>query len=276
MAHPQFALIGHPIRKSLSDVYHNKMLDKLNIPARYGKFDIEVAQLASFLSTAKENGMLGLSVTMPLKEVIIPLLDACDESAKAIGAVNTVKFEAGKAYGFNTDAIGARKALEEKLQGSLLEKKVVLVGAGGAAKAIAWSLMNAGAKVACTNRTYERAHMLAENLGAQAFAMDVLAKQVQEADILIQSTSVGMMDEQVILPANLIPSHVLVFEIISQPHNGWIDALAKKGCKIVTGKDMWMRQALAQYQIWMGQDFDQKAGQKAFQEILFESRTKPA
>lgn len=250
----QLALIGYPISHSKSDVYHNRFIAEWGLHAHYDKFEVFPETLAQFLQKAKQSNMLGLSVTMPLKTEILPLLDHVDERARAIGAVNTVKFHAGKAWGYNTDALGAYQTLLSPpspfrtLQG----KKAILLGAGGVARAITWELLHAGAHVTLINRTPATARTLAHTMGAYAATWEAIPALLSQVDLLVNATSVGMLDANMILEPALIPSSVTVFDVISAPKNNWIDILTKQGNPTLSGKQFWQFQAMEQYKIWYG------------------------
>lgn len=244
------ALIGSPVIQSKSDHYHNALLSSLGRKERYFKLDIQPFELSDFLTTAKQRSMLGLSVTMPLKECIIPLLDYVDEEARDIGAVNTVKFDNGLAMGYNTDVKGVMHAITHHYHKDLVGKRALILGAGGAAKAIAWGLAKAGMHVTIANRTFEKAQQLAIPLNAHACSFDTLDPILAQCDFLINATPVGMMSAQMIIHPSRVPSHVVVMDSVAFPQNEWISTLAKQGCLTISGKLFWIFQAIEQYKIW--------------------------
>ena len=138
-----YGLIGFPVSGSVSDVTHNAVYDRFHLNAVYVKMPVQPQEIREFLEEARKLPFKGLSVTMPLKEVVIPCLDACDPMAKEIGAVNTLVFNEGKITGYNTDGMGALNAIENKMP--VRGKRMVLLGAGGAAKAIAFEANRRGA-----------------------------------------------------------------------------------------------------------------------------------
>lgn len=244
-------LIGNPVKQSQSDIYHNRFLSHIGFLDRYEKFELSFEELPQFITNAKRNNMIGLSVTMPFKEQIIPLLDEIDETAQRIGAVNTVKFINGKSYGYNTDGKGALQAIQHIDHRPLNNKYAVIVGAGGAAKAIAQTLSHAGMKITIVNRHFEKASVLAQTLKAQALPLSQLASAIKtKCDLLIQATSVGMLDQDSIIPAHAIPSHMTVLDVLSAPKNQWLEQLAQQGALTVSGRLMWIFQAIEQYKIW--------------------------
>jgi len=244
------ALIGSPVIQSKSDHYHNALLTSLGRKERYFKLDIQPYELVDFIAAAKKCNMLGLSVTMPLKECIIPLLDFVNEEARDIGAVNTVKFVNGLAMGYNTDVKGVMHAITHHYHKDLVGKRALILGAGGAAKAIAWGLAKAGMHITIANRTFEKAHQLAISLNARACSFDTLAPVLAECDFLINATSVGMMNRQMIIHPSHVPSHIVVMDSVALPQNEWITSLSKQGCLTLSGKLFWIFQAIEQYKIW--------------------------
>lgn len=244
------ALIGSPIIQSKSDHYHNALLTSLGRRERYFKLDIQPYELSDFLAAAKQRSMLGLSVTTPLKECIIPLLDDVDEEARAIGAVNTVKFVNGLAMGYNTDVKGVLHAITHQYPKELVGKRVLILGAGGAAKAIAWGLSKAGMHITIANRTFEKAERLALSLNARVCAFETLDPILAQCDFLINATTVGMVSNKMIIHPSRVPSHVVVMDSVAFPQNEWIATLAKQGCLTLSGKLFWIFQAIEQYKIW--------------------------
>lgn len=265
-------LIGHPLDKSCSDRIHNAYCQTVGLPAYYGKASVTPNTLADFLEQAKVAGLTGLSVTMPLKEVILDYLDEIDPQAQSIGAVNTVLFKNGKAIGYNTDGIGAIKAIEQKLNQTLSGKRIVIIGAGGAAKAIAAESVKQGAHVTILNRTQAKAKQLATKLncayGPLTYLPEVLASG---SDILVQATCVGMLRAHSLIPAPLLTSSTLVFDIIIQPAmTELLKNAQQQGCPILSGQAMWIHQALEQYKIWLGDTavLDETALKSACQAIF--------
>jgi shikimate dehydrogenase len=250
-------LVGCPVKQSQSDVYHNRFLSHIGRHERYGKFELLAEQLPQFIIDAKQN-MIGLSVTMPFKEQIIPLLDEIDETAQKIDAINTVKFMNGKAYGYNTDGKGALQAIQHIDPRPVNKKYAVIVGAGGTAKAIAWELSHAGMEIIIVNRHFEKARALAKSLQAQALPLSELASVVStKCDLFIQATSVGMFDQSTIISAEKIPSHITILDVLATPKNQWLNQLAQQGSLTISGKLMWRFQALEQYKIWFEPHFKQ-------------------
>lgn len=237
-----YGLIGDPVENSLGHVYHNAIFRKMNLNAMYVKMAVKPEELADFFALAKELGIRGLSVTHPLKEVILPFVDEVDEAAKKIGAVNTLLFAEGKIKGTNTDGLGALDAIEQKL--SVSGKRIVLIGAGGAARAIAFEAKVRGAHVLVLNRTLERAKRVAKEIGCETGGLDEVP---EDYDILVNCSP----DSMPIDPKKLQPNAV-VMDIVYHPRETvFLKEALSRSCQIVYGEEMFMNQAARQTAYWM-------------------------
>ncbi|MES2122658.1 MAG: type I 3-dehydroquinate dehydratase [Chlamydiota bacterium] len=172
-----FALIGDPVDKSRSALFHNPIFREKNVNAVYVKIPLKKEELTAFFKWTDDFPVKGLSVTMPHKESVIPFLDVQSPEVLCIGACNTIKLD-GKRRGFNTDGVGALNAIENK--GSMRDKHLVVVGAGGTAKAIIYEAMQRGAQVTVLNRTHEKAIALAAQLHCRAESWDRFPEVVNE------------------------------------------------------------------------------------------------
>ena len=240
-----YGLIGDPVSLSISDETHNHLIASFDLEAVYVKMQVKETELASFLTIAKTLPFKGLSVTMPLKEAILCSLDEVDPQAVEIGAVNTLLFQEGKILGFNTDGIGALNAIEKK--SSVKGKKIVIVGAGGSAKAIAYEAMSRGGLVTILNRDEQRAAKIAEPLGCFAGGLDQIPKVALEGyDILINCTPVCFpIDFQHILP------NAIFMDIKTKPkETEFLKQAQQKGGSIVYGYEMFTQQAAQQFALW--------------------------
>ncbi len=239
-----YGLIGNPVNQSISDDTHNHFMKISKLDAIYVKMIVTAEELPLFLKLAK-NLFLGLSVTMPLKEVILPYLDHIDKQAHLIRAVNTLCFKEGKIYGYNTDGIGALNALEKKEVTA--NKHILILGAGGAAKAIAYEALCRGAFVTLVNRTLDRAQKIADTLGCQAKSLDEMPSLAKEGyDLLINSTPLAMPIEN-----DAILAKSSVMDIKTKPkETPFLSEARKKNCHITYGYEMFIEQALGQFHIW--------------------------
>jgi len=260
-----YGIIGHPVRHSLSPLIQNLAFTHLGINAVYLAFD--VTDLASAIAGVRALGIKGLSVTIPHKIDIMPFLDTIDEMAQKIGAVNTVVNQEGRLLGFNTDWTGAILALKEK--GKIENEKYVILGAGGAARAVAFGLKQEGAEVIIVNRTYEKGKALAKELNAEALAWDQLSEV--KAYGLINTTPVGMWPDvdRVPVDENIVVNFTLVMDAVYHPLETKLLRLAKKaGCICVDGLSMLVYQGAAQFTLWTGEKAPAEKMMKAAKDFL--------
>jgi len=251
-----FAVFGDPISHSLSPVIHNAAISALGLSARYHAFKVKKENLGNALSGAHAMGFGGVNLTIPLKEAALKFVEP-DTIAGQIGAVNTVDFKNGM-RGYNTDGIGAKKAVESAGI-SIKDKTVLLLGAGGASRAISFQFALAGARLLIVNRTEERAHSLAQDVSvigkAEGFSLTELKKHIAEADILINSTSVGMYPNtnNTLVKKEMMHSNLVVFYIVYNPlHTRLLKEAKASGARIITGEKMLIYQGAEAFRIWTG------------------------
>lgn len=257
-----FALIGDPVGQSLSPAMHNAAFRALGLNCAYITLRVPKPTLANAIAGVRALGIAGLNVTIPHKISIISLLDELDESANLVGAVNTVKNNRGKLIGFNTDGEGALRALEEKID-SVKGKEVVLLGAGGAARAIAFSLARVGARLTIANRTVPRAQALASaveqklstNVKVASLNRAELTKALKNVDVLINATSVGMHPkiDKTLVRANMMRRGLVVYDIVYKPLRTKLLREARRaGGKTIDGLGMLVHQGALAFEIWTG------------------------
>ncbi len=258
-----YAVIGDPIEQSLSPAVHNVAfrhlgMNKVLVPLRF-----PAGKLAESFRAVEWLGIKGFSVTIPHKEDVVPLLSQADGAVQQTGSCNTVIIQDGKKLGDNTDYRAAMESLENAYGGPtedgrspLFEKHVLIVGAGGVARSIAVGLVRRGASVSITNRHDDRATALAEKVGCRTISWAMRASTV--SDIIINCTSVGMhpnVDESPLPPAAFHKSGLFVFDTIYHPENTMLLKLARdRGCRTITGVDMFIGQAAQQFKLYTGQD----------------------
>ena len=254
------AIIGDPVEHSLSPVMHNAAFKELGLNLVYVAFTVTRNELKEAISSARSLGLRGLNVTMPHKKAVISYLDETDSTAKAIGAVNTILNEQGKLIGYNTDGVGAMRALKEKGI-SPDGKKMLLLGAGGAAKAIAFQASQEVEELVILNRTSEKAEKLAELLRKKfgervkggTLSAEFLTKEMKTTDILVNATSVGMHPDvnSSPVPSDLLRSGLCVMDIIYNPLETKLVTDAKAvGAKVVLGLEMLLYQGAVAFEIW--------------------------
>lgn len=244
-----FGVAGNPISHSLSPLLHNmgfrrEIVNAVMLP-------LKVRSLDDLLTVVRELPLAGVAVTMPLKEEVLPHLANMDPLTAKIGACNTLRTGAdGKLYGFNTDVAGVIRPLEKRLK--LKGARVAVLGAGGAARAAVFGLVDQGAEVFVVNRTHEHAVALARQAKAKSLKHEVFAKQ--RFDVLINATPCGMKGMKQALP---IEEHELnagiVFDMVYNPMETPLLKLARsRGSHVVTGLEMFMQQGARQFEIWTG------------------------
>jgi shikimate dehydrogenase len=249
-----YGVIGNPVRHSLSPMIHNGAFRRLGWNAVYLAFEVKNVEEA--LRGIRGLGVRGVSVTIPFKTEVLPFLDKIEGLAKKVGAVNTIVNRRGRLIGYNTDCEGALEALEEKMD--LRGKRVVLLGAGGAARAIGFGLKERGVPLIVVNRSKERGRALSKELGCDYLAISSLARMKEggvEADIMINATSLGMYprDGETPLPKELLKKGMMVMDIVYEPlQTRLLREAKKKGCITVDGLEMLIRQGVAQFEIWTG------------------------
>jgi shikimate dehydrogenase len=260
-------LIGDPVAHSLSPLIHNAGYKALGINYVYVPF--RVSDIKRAVEGMRGLGIRGASVTTPHKTSVIKYLDKLDPLAEKIGAVNTIVNDSGVLTGYNTDGEGAVKALEEAT--TLEGKKAVLVGAGGAASAIAFGLKAKGVKLVVLNRTEAKAAKLAEKAGAEGYGNLKKLAEIASADILINATPVGMWPEiaRSIVPKELLHNKLTVFDIVYNPRETRLIAEAReRGCITVYGYKMFLYQAAKQFELFTGLKSPLKAMESALTQAL--------
>jgi 3-dehydroquinate dehydratase/shikimate dehydrogenase len=256
-----YGVIGDPIGHSHSPLIHNAAFGKLNLNKAYLPFRIRREDLGTFFEDAAELDIKGLSVTIPHKEAVMPLLTRADKWVQGIGAANTVVFDEGRRIGYNTDCPAAIEALEEAVnepagdKSPLAHRVALILGAGGAARAIAYGLMRCGAHVVIASRSLPRAEELAKALKCKA--IDWSVRHAVTADVLINCTPVGMhpnVDEAPYDKHRLRPS-MIVFDTVYNPETTLLVKEARaRCCTVVTGVAMFIRQAALQFKLFTGRD----------------------
>jgi 3-dehydroquinate dehydratase/shikimate dehydrogenase len=256
-----YGVVADPVGHSLSPPVHNAAFRQAGLNAVYVPFRVPAQNLDQFLNEADELGIRGLSVTIPHKEAVIRKLTKVDPAVKGIGAANTVVFEGQTLTGYNTDFRAAMDSLERAMQppaydrGPIDGKTVLVLGAGGSARAMVYGLERRNAKVVVASRTSSRSELLSEQLGCDAVDWD--SRYSISPDVLINCTPIGMhpfLDETPFEKHHLRPSMV-VFDMVYNPENTLLIKDARsQSCLVVTGVEMFVRQASLQFKLFTGQD----------------------
>ncbi|RJO60596.1 MAG: shikimate dehydrogenase [Dehalococcoidia bacterium] len=259
-------VIGDPVSHTLSPAMHNAVMASLGLDYAYLAFRVKSTELGTAIQGMKALGIRGLNVTIPHKAAVVPLLDELDPLARDIGAVNTIVNDNGRLKGYNTDASGFLQSLlaaSFNPQG----KRIVLMGAGGAARAIGFALAQSGASITVLNRKIEmeQAVLLAQNLSrvakskVDALELDAanLKTALVKADLLVNATSVGMSPGagDTPVPAHLLRSSLTVFDVVYAPlETRLLREAAARGCRVISGLEMLVRQGALAFELWTGKE----------------------
>lgn len=245
-------IIGDPVEKSRSPAMHNAAYAGLGIDGEFvfAAAKVEISKLESALKGIRALNVRGISCTMPHKIAVMPYLDEIDEMAKKIGAVNTIVNEAGRLKGYNTDWLGVVTPLEAITR--LGNKRVALIGAGGAARACVAGLQSRGAHVTIFNRTVSHAQKLAGEFGCDAHALERL-NRLEDYDIVLNASSLGMTGvDPLPIPTGLRKDQV-VFDIVYTPREtALLKAARSAGSLCIEGLEMLLHQGIAQFELYTG------------------------
>ena len=246
-----FAVFGNPIGHSLSPLMHAAAFWATDYNGNY--FPVEAKTASQISNGIKAFGLKGASVTIPHKTSVIQHLDELDETARKTGAVNTIVNQNEKLQGFNTDGTGVVRALNGAID--ISEKNVVLVGAGGAARAAAVGIKDAGGFVTICNRNDENGARLADELNCRYISFGKLLQF--DIDILINATPVGMtpFEDVSVVPAEVFRKGMLVMDMVYNPiQTKLLKDAAEAGCETIDGSEMFIHQGALQYELWTGME----------------------
>lgn len=256
-------VIGHPVGHSLSPAMHNLALERLGLNLRYLAFDIPPEQLAHAVTGMATLGMPGFNATIPHKEALLPLMTTLSPEAERIGAVNTVLLRPdGTRMGHNTDGDGFMTALRESWPGDLSTRRVVILGAGGATRAILDALLHAGvAAITVANRTTARAGELQRRFGAfhpnvplSAVPLDPLALPLEQCDLLVNTTSQGLHGEALdAVDLARLPKTAAVCDIVYGRETPLLRTARAHGLTAIDGLGMLIHQGARAFQLWTGE-----------------------
>ncbi len=258
-----YGVIADPVAHSKSPLIHNRAFHARRVDAVYLPFLIAPSHLSDWMTLAKALPIAGFSVTIPHKQRIVRYLDIVDGPAKRVGAVNTVWRKGGKWRGTNTDIEGVLKPLGRRLR--VGHASILIAGYGGAARAAAVALQDAGAKITITGRNMKSAQTLARAVNAEAATLK--EAQTREYDALVHATSVGMYPKaDECLFRDGIPADV-VLDMVYNPHETLLLKRAKQqGCTVIHGSEMFLEQAASQFEIWTGESAPRSVMQSALEQ----------
>lgn len=261
-----YGILAHPAKQSLSPAMHNAGFKALGIDADFRIFDVPASELEQFMKLMREEKIAGLSVSKPHKETVGIYLDEVDDFAEQIGAINFIYERNGRYLGSNVDWIGIKEPLDE--YGGMEGKNVVILGAGGAARAAVFTAKKSNAaSVTVLNRTLEHAKTLADEFDCEYNKI----VNFKGCDILIQATSAGLNDPNGVelIPKEKLNPSMVIFEMIYSPRETRLIKDAQEvGAQIITGEKMLLHQGYAAFEIWTAQKPPREIMEKAVIERL--------
>jgi shikimate dehydrogenase len=251
-------VVGWPIEHSRSPTIHRYWLKELGLPGSYEKFAVRPEEFRRFVDGIGEDALVGANVTAPHKEAAFNACDARTPVAGALGAVNTLWREDGRLWGDNTDVAGFLANLDEATPGwDEARKLAVVIGAGGAARAIVYALLSRGfARVAVVNRTHARAEALATHFGGFTTAVPWadLPSELRKADLLVNASTLGMIGQpSLTIDLSALPEHAVVTDAVYVPLlTPLIEAASARGLRVAEGLGMLLHQAAPAFARWFG------------------------
>lgn len=279
----RLGVIGHPVGHSLSPAIQNAALKDAEIAMRYARFEIAPEELEAALKLFAELDFVGLNLTVPHKVAALRFVHEVDEAAREVGAINTIKCEAGELRGFNTDGKGFARAIREEFAVDLRDLRVLLLGAGGAARAIAFQCAKEGCeRLVIANRDSAKANALAEELRhffagprvlgpvarLQSIALEetALRFQIANSDLVVNATPLGLnRNDPVPVPARLLEPHLMMYDTVyaSRP-TGLVSGAIEAGARAANGLSLLLHQGALAFEIW----FDRAAPIDAMRRAL--------
>jgi len=259
----RLVLIGHPVAHSFSGGMQQAAFEALGIDARYELWDRRPIDLADAIAELRGDDFLGANITIPHKERVVPLLDRLTEDAQATGAVNVISREGNKLIGHNTDVEGFKSALTKLVGRQKMPRQAVVLGAGGAARAVVYGLITDGfQRIVVFNRHLHRGEGLVRHFAKSASHMDlrampwhesVLEAEISKTKVLINATSIGMTPGETPIPAELLPPDLMVLDLIYNPSLTQLlkDATAARDTN-VGGELMLLHQGARAFELWTG------------------------
>lgn len=255
-------IIGDPVEHSLSPLMHNAAFRYLNLDYVYVPFEVKKSNLEEAIFGARSLNIKGLNVTIPHKTEVIKYIDSLDTTARLIGAVNTIKFDDKTSMGYNTDGVGAIKAIEEIMK--VKNKKIVILGAGGAARAVSFQMLLKDVKMlVIANRTQENGLKLKEDLlesiDGNVICIgldDELKDELRDAHILINTTPIGMypnVDQEPLVKSEMMHEDLIVNDLVYNPmKTSLLKEAEKDGLRTISGIKMLIYQGIESFKIWTG------------------------
>ena len=258
-------LLGHPVGHSLSGALQQAAFEALSIDATYEPIDTPVIGLPAAVEALRGEEFLGANITVPHKERVVPLVDRLTEEAQHTAAVDTITCDGDRLVGHNTDVLGFRPALDAIVGKQRMPRSAVVLGAGGGARAVVYSLITASFQhIVVFNRHLHRAERLIKHFGRSAAHMELRAKpwhesviesELAKTEILINASSVGRDPDETPIPAELLPPDILVMDLLYAPRESRLlrEAAAAGATATMNGDVMLLHQSAAAFELWTGQ-----------------------
>jgi shikimate dehydrogenase len=256
-------LIGHPVAHSFSGAMQQAAFDALKIDARYELWDRRQIELAEAIAELRGDEFLGANITIPHKEHVVPLVDKLTEDAQATGAVNVISRDGSRLIGHNTDVDGFKTALTKLVGRQKMPRQAVVLGAGGAARAVVYGLITDGfQRIVVFNRHLHRGEALVRHFSKSASHMDlrampwhdsVLEAEISKTKVVINATSIGMVPGETPIPAELLPPDLLVLDLIyNPPLTQFLKDAAAARDAVLGGELMLLQQGARAFELWTG------------------------
>ncbi len=265
----RLGVLGNPVAHSLSPQMQNAALEKCGLGMRYARFEIDSAELESALESLRQLDFVGINLTIPHKIAALALMDEADETARRVGAVNTIKVDDGKLRGFNTDGKGFARAIREEFSVDLRDLRIFVIGAGGAARAIALQCAKENCeRLVIANRDLEKANQLVETLRgffsgprvlgpvarlqAIGFEETVLRFQIGNIDLVVNATPLGLnRGDAAPIPARLLAPHLMVYDTVyAKGPTAFVSGAIAAGARAASGLSMLLHQGALAFEIW--------------------------
>lgn len=260
------AVIGHPIKHSISPPMHNAALEELSRKEpsfsnwKYVRFEVHPKELNVAIELFREAGFCGINLTVPHKIEVLPLIELMDPEAERMGAVNTIHFKNGKIYGYNSDGYGLENALRDAFGSGLQGREVCILGAGGASRAaVAQCVTSGAAKISIANRTAEKAEQLIARLNElgvneriEVIPLDRVSSTITPGTLIINATSLGLRpDDPLPVDVSSLPEDCLLYDMIYNPwETGFLQAGGQRGFPVANGLGMLVHQGVRSLEIW--------------------------
>ncbi|MGV3485001.1 MAG: shikimate dehydrogenase [Planctomycetaceae bacterium] len=274
-----FGVVADPVAHSHSPLIHNRAMQAAGVNGRYLPFRVAKDDLHNFIDACPKLGIHGVSITIPHKEAALQYCTQAEASASGIGAINTMIFDKDDRLGYNTDYRAAMDCIVETYKASSANAhgvqglRALVLGAGGVARAVAWGLKQRGAEVTIANRTFERAAVLANEISARAVTWD--DRHNQNPQLLVNGSAVGMHPNVNDSPYDrqALNEFMVVFDTVYNPENTLLVKYAREmHARVITGVDMFVRQAAYQYKLFTGRDASTTLMRSAIKEATSQVR----